>query len=620
MSSPPTARPNLGRGSRGLYEAIFDAAPDALLLVDQEANIFTANAPAEKLFGFSREELHGSPLDRLIPERFRAVHETHVRGFLAAPHARPMGVGLDLWARRKDGTEVPVEISLSPVQTEQGMFVAAAIRDISQRRAAEQALRESDERFRLLVEGAHEYALFMLDPEGRVASWNPGAERLKGSPAADALGQPIARFYPPEDVAAGVPQAILQLATERGYSVEEGWRLRADGSRFWATVVTTALRDDRGRLRGFAKLVRDETERQLAMRDRERALRWLRTVIESVPVGLLLFEGPSGEHVEANSYAVQMFGRPIDAERGSEQYRHQVHHADGRPVGVEELPSHRALRGQTIEAGEELLLRRPDGRDVPILVSAAPVFDDEGRVAGAVVAFDDISTMKNVERLREEWTSIVAHDLRQPLNVIATHAALLGRRRTEDEQVTKATSTIAANAKRLDRMIHDLLDLSRLEAAKLRIERRPIDVEKQVRAAADRAATVAEGHRVLVGVHGALPAVSADPDRLDQILDNLLSNALRYGDPDADVTIDVEGAPNQVDIAVTNRGGGISAEVLPHLFERFRRDASHVSQRESIGLGLYIARGLVEAHGGHIEVTSTPGKTTTFRFTLPAAA
>lgn len=264
-------------------------------------------------------------------------------------------------------------------------------------------------------------------------------------------------------------------------------------------------------------------------------------------------------------------------------------------------------------------MHRPDGSTICVLVSAAPVLDDEGRTAGAVVAFDDVTEQRKLRRLREEWTSIIAHDLRQPLNVIAVHNAQLGRR-AENDQIRKATDTIAASARRLDRMIRDLLDLSRLEASQLSIQRRPIDIEALVRAAAQRAATVAQGRRLLVSVHGALPAISADPDRVDQILDNLLSNAMRYSDPDTEVTVDVESArdPDRVVIAVTNRGPGIAPEVLPQLFQRFRRDLSNVSRRESIGLGLYITRGLVEAHGGQIQATSTPGEATTFRFTLPA--
>jgi PAS domain S-box-containing protein len=593
-----------------MYEAIFKNAPDALLVMDERGCIVTANAQAEKLFGWSLEQLRGSPLARLIPERLRAAHDQHFGAFLSAPKAGPMGMRLDLWAKRADGSEVPVEISVSPVQTEEGRFVAAAVRDVSY----------EEERFRPLVEGVRDYALYMVDPEGCVLSWNAGAEHINGYSAAEALGLNVARFYTPGDVSAGLPGAILRRAVERGHELEEGWRVRKDGSRFWATVVTTALYDHQGRLRGFSKLVRDETERQHLMRERERTLRWLRAVIDTCPVGLLLFEGPSGDRVEANRSAMRISGRQVDSDLGREQYVGMLCYSDGRPVPIEQMPSSRALRGETTVAGEEYLVHRPDGTTISTLASAAPVLGAEGQVVGAIVVFDDITELAKLKRLREQWTSIVAHDLRQPLNVISMQTRLLDLRRSEDEQVKRATAVIGANARRLDRMIHDLLDLARLEASKMHLERRPIAIERLVRAAADNAATVAKGRRVLVSVRGEVPVVSADPDRIHQILDNLLTNALRHSDPDADLTVDIEGEPERVAVSITNRGPGIPPELLPRLFQRFGGEGSNVGKHDGMGLGLYITKGLVEAHGGHIEVTSTPGATTTFRFTLPAMA
>jgi PAS domain S-box-containing protein len=608
--------PSLDLQYAELYEAIFEAAPDALLLIDQRGQIVTANSRAEKLLGFSRAELRGSPIARLFVEHCSSAQERDGRGRLAAPRDRPTGAGLALSAMRKDGREVPVEISLSPVRVAGRNLFAAVVRDLSSHRAAAGALRESEERFRLLAEGVREYGMFLVDPEGRVTSWNAGAERIFGYSAAEVLGQHVARFHKPEDVASTLPEAILRRAALHGHHVEEGWRVRKDGSHYWATVSTTALYDDRHQLRGFAKLVRDETERRRVQHEREKAMRWLRTVIESCPVGLLLFEGPDGEHVEANSLAIALLGRTLDPGGGSGQYIDQLRHGSGRPMTADELPSNRALRGETIGPSEEYLLQRPDGTTACILSSAAPVFDEQGGIAGAVLAFDDITALKDLERLREEWTTIVAHDLRQPLNAITMHASLLGRR-LEDARAKKTTEAIAANARRLDRMIHDLLDLSRLEAARLQIEPRPIDIESIVRTAADRTTALAEGRRVAVSLHGEMPALCADPDRVDQILDNLLSNAIRYGEPGTDVTVEVGGNPDGVVVSVTNRGPGIEPEILPELFQRFHRDEAHAGKRESVGLGLYITKGLVEAHGGHIDVTSTPGETTTFRFTLP---
>jgi PAS domain S-box-containing protein len=338
-----------------VYEAIFNDAPDALVIVDESGVIIAANARAETLFGWPLEELRGSPFSRLVPERFQSVHAEHVRGFFAAPDARPMRAGIDLWAKHADGTEFPVEISLSPVRTEHQTFVAAAVRDVSAQR----------ERFRILVEGVRDYALYLLDPNGYVMSWNAGAERITGYSTAEAIGMHVSSFYPPADRSAGVPQKILDQAAEHGHHLEEGWRIRKDGSQFWATTVTTALYDHRGQTRGFSKLVRDETERQVLMREREKALRWFRTVIDACPVGLLLFEGPNGEHVEANSAAVRITGRQPDPSSGCQQYVGTLCYADGRTVPLEQMPSRRAMQGEPLAAGQEYLFQRFDGSNGP---------------------------------------------------------------------------------------------------------------------------------------------------------------------------------------------------------------------------------------------------------------
>jgi len=242
------------------FRRLLEAAPDALVLVDRAGQILLANSQSEKLFGYSKQELLHQPVEILIPEHSRQEHRQHRAAYHAAPSYRPMGTALELSGRRKDGSVFPVEISLSPWEDDGDLLVMASIRDVTEKKQAEEKLRQSEERFRALVQEVRDYAIFMLDPVGRVVSWNQGAQKIKGHDAGEIIGQHFSRFYTSEDIERGKPEEELRIAAAEGRCEEEGWRIRKDGSRFWASVVITALHDKDGNLLGFTKVTRDITE------------------------------------------------------------------------------------------------------------------------------------------------------------------------------------------------------------------------------------------------------------------------------------------------------------------------------------------------------------------------
>src|SRR2546427_1354163 len=259
------------------FRSVVQTANDAIVTADSHGNITNFNHGAETIFGYSAGEVIGKPLVVLMPDRFKEPHQRGFKRYLETSEAHVIGKTVELAGKRKDGTEFPVELSLSSCETGEGLFFTGILSDITDRKKAEEALRQSEERFRLLVSEVTDYAILMLDPEGGIASWNAGAERIKGYKPDEIIGQHFSRFYTTEDVERGKPAYELKVARERGRFEDEGWRVRKNGTQFWANVVITALRDATGRLRGFGRGTRDITEhrraQELIMQAKEEAER-----------------------------------------------------------------------------------------------------------------------------------------------------------------------------------------------------------------------------------------------------------------------------------------------------------------------------------------------------------
>ena len=245
-------------------ENLFDISPDAILVTDSTGTIRAANPRASELFGHSHAELIGKSIDELVPQRFRLHHPAHRENYHAHPRARQMGAALNLFGLRKDGTEFPVDIMLKPLQTSEGTAVLSIIRDVTEQRATEQIARQKDIQLRSLVQGVHDYAIYLLDKDGYVTTWNPGAQRIKFYSPDEIIGKHFSRFFTQEDIDRGRPAELMQLASQRGRIEEEAWRVRKNGERFWANVILTAIRDEAGQLTGFAKVTRDFTDRKRA--------------------------------------------------------------------------------------------------------------------------------------------------------------------------------------------------------------------------------------------------------------------------------------------------------------------------------------------------------------------
>ncbi len=406
------------------HRRLFEASHDGILLLDAATGrVLEANRVMAEVIGHPREDLIGKQLCDIGIFKDQASCTAALSPLQRLGRVRYA----DLPLAHRAGHTVPVEFVSNLYREGDRDVILCSVRDVSEGRCVQEAMHESDERLRLLVDGVDEYGIFLLDADGRVASWNAGAERITGYTADEVTGAPIAIFHPPEAVAAGVPVAELAEARERGRWESEGWRVRQDGTRFWASVLTTAHRDDRGQLRGYCKVVRDIDEQRRA----ETALREsegrLRAIVETAVDGIVTMD--EGGHITAfNPAAERLFGYAPDEVIGWHVNRLVLTPPDGTaepaPTRIETL----------VGVGREVIGRRWDGSRFPIDLSVSPTPLGDRRIYTAIVR--DVTERRAAEAERRLLSQAMGNAVEgigrvgpdgKFVSVNAAYAALIGR-------------------------------------------------------------------------------------------------------------------------------------------------------------------------------------------------
>ncbi|MEP6505830.1 MAG: PAS domain-containing sensor histidine kinase, partial [Betaproteobacteria bacterium] len=518
---------------------------------------------------------------------------------------------------------------------------------IGDARAAEdpENVRNSEERFRLLVESVRDYAIFMLDPAGHVVTWNAGAERFKGYKADEIIGSHFSRFYPPEALARRLPDHELQMAQATGSFEDEGWRVRKDGTMFWANVVITAMRDDSGTLVGYAKVTRDLTQR----RNHEEALR------RSEERFRLLIEGVA----EYAIFMLDVNGRIATWNAGAQRIKgYAAHEIVGKHFSIfyprdaieSGWPEHElqvaTTNGSFVDNGWRL---RKDGSTFWANVTITALRDDDGRLVGFAKLTRDMTESKRVEaieaagqqreeileaersarmsaqqatRVKDEFLATLSHELRTPLSAILgwTQILLKGQSMGPADQ-RRAIEVIDRNARAQVQLIDDLLDLSRIMTGKIRLDLQQVSMHDIAQAAIDSALPVAQTKdiRLRSVLDEGRTLVSGDSARLQQVIWNLLTNAIKFTPKGGQVQVLLRRVNSHIELSVSDTGIGIPASFIAQVFERFsQRDGSTTRAHGGLGLGLAIARQLVELHGGSIRAASAgEGQGSTFTVELP---
>jgi len=592
----------------------------------------------QKVLGFTTEELMAKPyLEFIHPEDLQATVAEAAR--LENPEVT---FAFENRYLCKDGSYK--WFSWNAVSMPQQKVVYAVARDVTERKRAEEALRESEERFRVLINGARDYAIFMLNPSGEIASWNQGAERIKGYKANEIVGRHFSCFYPPEDVESGKPERELQRAITEGRYKEEGWRIRKDGSRFWADVVITALTDGTGKLRGFSKVTRDVTERKRAEKLLQESEERHRKLFDNNPHPTWVYDRETLRFLAVNTAAVRKYGyssneflemtikdiRPPEdvpvllesvggVRDGSESvgnWRHQ--RKDGTIIDVEITSYALNFAGRPAEVivAVDVTQRRRDEAEKRGFISKLAAGNQELELRNREV--------ERATRLKSKFLASMSHELRTPLNAIVGFSDLLadGAPGELNAKQKRFVNHIKQGSAHLLQLINDILDLSKIEAGQLELRCEDFQVKDALPEVLStiRPLAMAKNIQVEHKLETDRP-VYADRVRFKQILYNLLSNAVKFTPKDGRIDIACVENGNEVCISVTDTGIGIRAEDQKVVFEEFRQiEGNTDATSEGTGLGLAITKRLVEQQGGKISLESEPGKGSRFTFTLPAVS